>query len=55
MRRRMSPIGSEVVRAFEGFAAPEREGRFECLRFAVGVSRGEKLVELVEVNASPLA
>jgi hypothetical protein len=32
----MSPSAQCVVGPFEGFAAPERDGGFECLRFAVG-------------------
>lgn len=48
-------FGPRIVGPFEWFAAPEGECRFECLRFAVGVARGEQPVELVEVDANAVA
>ena len=48
-------VGPCVVGPFERFTAPEREGRFQCLRFAVGVGGGEELVEPVEVDARSVA
>jgi hypothetical protein len=52
-RRRDVPVGPFVVGALEGFAAPERECRFERVRLVVvvGVGVGEELVKLVEVDA----
>ncbi|MGH2879246.1 MAG: hypothetical protein ACREU3_10040 [Steroidobacteraceae bacterium] len=46
------PVGPGVVGAFERFAAPESERRFQRLRigFAVVVAAGEQRVELVEVD-----